>query len=241
MWTIGRPPRSRPTIRSRPWATAWPACWPSAATRGDLQHLFVSTMPRAQQTANAISARFPGLPRLNMPEFCESNVDDLADFDGPPPPENMNAWEDAHFSHANLRTWERVARGWEQMHQVIAEKGLERVAVVSHGGAINIMVRLFLGPGGRYPPAPRLVRDRLDRHFVPALRHAIRRRRPLRALAQRRPPHRSPARGIGAMGNAHPPRLRRRRPLEPLERGRHTSTAQHKRIASRTGPGNSVP
>lgn len=111
----------------------------------DLQHLFVSTMPRAQQTADAISARFPGLPRLNMPEFCESNADDLADFDGPLPPEDMNAWQDAHFAHANLRTWERVARGWEQMHRIIAEKGLERVAVVSHGGAINIMVRLFLG------------------------------------------------------------------------------------------------
>jgi broad specificity phosphatase PhoE len=111
----------------------------------DLQHLFVSTMPRAQQTADAISARFPGLPRLDMPEFCESNVDDLADFEGPQPPENMNAWEEAHFIHANLRTWERVARGWEKMQATIAEQGLERVAVVSHGGAINIMVRLFLG------------------------------------------------------------------------------------------------
>lgn len=110
-----------------------------------LQYLFVSTMPRAQQTADAISARFPGLPRLNMPEIAESNVADLADFDGPRPPENMSAWEDAHFIHANLRTWERVARGWEKMRAVIAEQGLERVAVVSHGGAINIMVRLFLG------------------------------------------------------------------------------------------------
>jgi broad specificity phosphatase PhoE len=111
----------------------------------ELQHLFVSTMRRAQETADAISARFPQLPRLDMPEFAETHIADLAGYVGAPPPEDMYIWEDAHHDYANTRMWARVARGWEIVLRVVGERDLERVAIVGHGGPFNALLRLFMG------------------------------------------------------------------------------------------------
>lgn len=110
-----------------------------------LQYLFVSPMLRAQQTADAISERFPGLPRQDLPEFAEASIDDMVAFEGVKPPEDMREWGQEHYVYANARLSERVAAGLERVQRIMAERGLERVAVVSHGGAINFALRHFLG------------------------------------------------------------------------------------------------
>jgi len=111
----------------------------------DLQHLFVSTMLRAQQTADAISARFPALPRTNMIEFEETGMQDMVGYPGEAPPEDMRYWTAAHFDYANLRLWDRVQRGYQRVLHLVEEDSLERVAIVSHGGPINLLLRSFLG------------------------------------------------------------------------------------------------
>ena len=110
-----------------------------------LQRLFASTMRRARETADAISARLPALERVDMPAFEETSIADLAGFAGTWPSEDLNTWSDEHFRYANERTWERVIAGWEQVQAIVAERHLERVAIISHGGAINALLRHFLG------------------------------------------------------------------------------------------------
>jgi broad specificity phosphatase PhoE len=111
----------------------------------DLQYLFVSPMLRAQQTADAISERFPDLPREVLPEFAESSIDDMVDFRGTPPSDDMREWTAERYAHANVRLLERVMVGFEKVQGTIAAHGLERVAIVCHGGPINFLLRYFLG------------------------------------------------------------------------------------------------
>ena len=111
----------------------------------DLQHLYASPMLRARQTADAISARYPRLPRTEMAEFAEASIADLTDFAGAPPEEDMHTWQDAHYAHANARMWARAVRGFERVKTQIAEEGLERVAIVAHGGPLNALIRSYMG------------------------------------------------------------------------------------------------
>lgn len=110
----------------------------------DLQHLFVSTMLRAQQTADAISQRFPDIPRLDMPEFEETSIKDLEGYPGALPPEDLNAWEIERWIYARIPRKERVEAGWEKVRHITDELGLERVAIISHFGPLNVLLRLFL-------------------------------------------------------------------------------------------------
>jgi broad specificity phosphatase PhoE len=111
----------------------------------DLQYLFVSTMLRARQTADAISARFPNLPRLEMPEFEETSITDLEGYPGALPIEDLTQWQDEHYAYANTRMWARVERGWEQVQHMVEKHALQKVAIVAHGGSINVMLRRFMG------------------------------------------------------------------------------------------------
>lgn len=110
-----------------------------------LQCLFASTMRRARETADAISRRLPALERVDMLAFEETSIADLEGFEGPRPAEDLNTWSEEHFRYANARTWERVVAGWEQVQALARERQLERVAIVSHGGAINALLRHFVG------------------------------------------------------------------------------------------------
>ena len=111
----------------------------------DLQFIFVSQMLRAQQTANAISMRFPDVPRVDMPEFEEVSLADLMDYRGTLPAEDMHTWEDEHFAHGNRRMWERVLGGWSQVRRFVDSEGLQRVAIIAHEGPFNALIRHFLG------------------------------------------------------------------------------------------------
>ncbi len=113
----------------------------------DLQYLFASPLRRARETADAISARFPDLPRRAMPEFAEVTIDDMAGYPGGPVSEDLSQWSNEHFAYANERMWARVLAGWDEVQRIVAEQKLERVAIVSHGGPINALIRHFMGDG----------------------------------------------------------------------------------------------
>lgn len=112
----------------------------------DVEILFVSTMRRAQQTADAISRRFPDLARVDLYDLEELSIKDLADHPSPPD-EDMLTWEPSHFRAADEQAWERVARAWAVIESTIAEQRLERVGVVSHAAVLNALLRQFLGVG----------------------------------------------------------------------------------------------
>ena len=114
----------------------------------DLQYLFVSTMLRAEQTADAITARFPHLPRVSMPEFDEMSLPDLESYPGRLPSEDLGTWEEGHFRYCLGRMWGRVAAGWEKVRRFVDERGLERVAILAHGGTLNVLLRHFQGYDG---------------------------------------------------------------------------------------------
>ncbi|MHB0859020.1 MAG: histidine phosphatase family protein [Anaerolineae bacterium] len=111
----------------------------------ELQCLFASTLTRAQQTADAITARFPDLPRIDMPEFAETNYGDLDQYPDELPDEDMNLWEYEHLVFATARTFERVVIGWNKVCQVIDMQGLKRVGIVSHGNALSTLIHHFIG------------------------------------------------------------------------------------------------
>ena len=111
----------------------------------DLQYMFISPFMRTKQTAAPVLARFPDLPHRYMDEFVETSIDDLAGFVGPEPPEDLHQWGDAHFAHGNKSMWQRVLAGWEAVQEYAQEQGLERVAILAHGGPINAIIRHHIG------------------------------------------------------------------------------------------------
>jgi len=113
----------------------------------DLQYLFVSTMLRAKQTADVISAHFPELPRVDMPEFEEMNLSDLATYPGEHPSEDLRTWKEDHFRFCDVHVWRRVVAGWDKVRCLVDETGLERVAILAHGGSLNVLLRHFQGRG----------------------------------------------------------------------------------------------
>jgi broad specificity phosphatase PhoE len=108
-----------------------------------LQYLFVSTMRRTRETADAISAQIPGLPRCELPEFEEVRLQDLAGYGGEMPGENPLLWQPEHFRYANQQQFVRVAAGWQRVRRLVDEKGLERIAIVGHGGTHNCLLRMW--------------------------------------------------------------------------------------------------
>jgi broad specificity phosphatase PhoE len=111
----------------------------------DLQRLYASTMRRAQETAEHISARLPDLARCDTPAFAETSIADLSGYPGSTPSEDLHGWHEDHFAFANERMWARVLQGLSDVRAEMEREGLERVAIVSHGGPINAMIRHMLG------------------------------------------------------------------------------------------------
>lgn len=110
-----------------------------------LEYVFSSTMPRARQTAAAIRARIPHLAYREMDELRELYGADLAGYDGGDPVDDLRAWTEEQFAHAGRSLYGRVERAWDVIRSTVAECGLERVAVVAHGGTLNVLLRQFQG------------------------------------------------------------------------------------------------
>ena len=111
----------------------------------ELDLLAVSPMRRTQETAAAILSRQPELPSLTMPEFAELSIADLADYPEEHPDEDLAVWDDLHYAFGNRQMWQRVVSGWEKLRAIVAEREAERVALVSHGGPLNVIIRHMLG------------------------------------------------------------------------------------------------
>ena len=110
-----------------------------------LQHLFSSPLLRARQTGDAISARFPDLPRTELYGLAETNYADLEGFEGELPAEDMYSWKEHHFEYSTPRLIKRVLAAWDLILDTIAQQELERVAIVSHGGPMNVLLQSFVG------------------------------------------------------------------------------------------------
>lgn len=111
-----------------------------------LEQLYVSTMVRTQQTADAINRLVPNVPRWDMDELRETSISDMAGYDGEMPSEDLVAWGAEHFRYADQQMEGRLARGWERILAHLDASGLQRVAIVSHGAAMNGLLHQFLGP-----------------------------------------------------------------------------------------------
>jgi len=111
----------------------------------DLQYMIISPFLRTRQTAAPVLERFPDLPHRYMAEFAETSIDDLADFVGPEPSEDLHQWQDAHFAHGNVSMWRRVLAGWEAVQQLAQEQKLQRIAILAHGGPLNALIRHHIG------------------------------------------------------------------------------------------------
>jgi broad specificity phosphatase PhoE len=115
-----------------------------------IQFLCASTLNRAQQTADAISAAMPDVERWDLEEIEEINVDDLG-LDPTAGP-IMLTWTQEQVELANQRAWIRVMAALARI-QVYAETyDLERIAIVAHVGVIQLLLLNWLGHDWRLAP-----------------------------------------------------------------------------------------
>ena len=109
----------------------------------DLQFLVASTMIRAQQTADAIERRSPGVIRWDLKELEEMNVDDLQ-LDPTAAP-LVSTWTTQQLDLGLQRLWIRVMAALVRIEIYAQANGLERIAIVTHGYVIKVLLLNWLG------------------------------------------------------------------------------------------------
>jgi len=109
----------------------------------DLQFLVVSTMIRAQQTADAIERRSPVLVRWDLEKLEEMNVGDL-ELDPAAGP-MIPTWTPEQLDQARAGTWNRVMSALARIQIYAEANGLERIAIVAHGHVIKMLLLNWLG------------------------------------------------------------------------------------------------
>lgn len=109
----------------------------------DVQFLCASTMIRAEMTADAVSARLPDLPRWDLEELQEMSV---ADLEGQPTAGPLTStWTPELLRFALERTWVRVMAAWTRIRIYAETYGIDRMAIITHGYVIKLMVLNWLG------------------------------------------------------------------------------------------------
>lgn len=109
----------------------------------DIQLLCASTMIRAEMTADAISDRLPDLLRWDLEELEELSV---ADLEGQPTAGPLTStWTPELLRFGLERTWVRVMAAWTRIGIYAETYGIDRVAIVSHGYVIKLMLLNWLG------------------------------------------------------------------------------------------------
>lgn len=112
------------------------------------QKIYTSTLRRAGETANAIYKVCGGVEVVEMPELCEHDNGQLAGL--------TFEEADARFPRVRVPRGESVygqeseeafgERGRQAMAQILADaRGLDRIAIVCHGGMINRLFEAFFG------------------------------------------------------------------------------------------------
>lgn len=111
----------------------------------DLEYLFISTMTRAMETADALRQAMPDTPYLLMDELRELSEADLEGYPGARGAADWTSWSPEQFRFATRNLYRRVALAWETIRAMAAGQALKRVGVVAHGGSINMLLRMFQG------------------------------------------------------------------------------------------------
>ncbi len=117
------------------------------STAWNMQHLYVSTMLRALQTADAVLVANPGLSATRLDGLRETTPADLDGYCGPLPSGNLREWSLDHFEYSDRRRYERVRDAWGNIQDAVFTNGWERIGLVAHGGSINTLLRVFQGIG----------------------------------------------------------------------------------------------
>jgi len=112
-----------------------------------VQFLCASTMIRAQQTADAIERSIPGVIRWDLEELEEMNVGDL-ELDPRAGPW-VSTWTPEQVSRGYARTSARVMAALVRIQIYARAKGLERIALVTHGYVIKLVLLAWLGLDSR--------------------------------------------------------------------------------------------
>lgn len=108
-----------------------------------IQFLCVSTMARAQQTAEAIHAELPEILRWDLEELEEMNVDDLLGEPNAGP--RIASWTDRQLQLGWERLWKRVMPAWVRIYIYAQTYGLERIAIVAHTSTLTLLLLNWLG------------------------------------------------------------------------------------------------
>jgi broad specificity phosphatase PhoE len=109
----------------------------------DIQFLCASTMVRAEMTADAVSARLPSLLRWDLEELQEMSA---ADLEGQPTAGPLTStWTPELLRLGLERTWSRVMAAWARIRLYAETYGMGRVAIISHGYPIKLMLLNWLG------------------------------------------------------------------------------------------------
>ena len=109
----------------------------------DIQFLCTSIMLRAQQTADAISEKMPHIPRWDLEEIEEMNVDDL--LGEPTAGPLVSFWTEGQVKLGYERVWVRTMAALARIQLYAAKHDLERIAIVAHGTIIRFLLLNWLG------------------------------------------------------------------------------------------------
>jgi broad specificity phosphatase PhoE len=100
-------------------------------------------MIRAEMTADAVSGRLPDLLRWDLEELEELG---LADMEGQPLASPLTAnWTPELIAYGLERVWIRVMAAWARIRLYAETYGIERIALITHGTVIKLLLLNWLG------------------------------------------------------------------------------------------------
>jgi broad specificity phosphatase PhoE len=109
----------------------------------DVPFLCARTMIRAEMTADAVSGRLPDLLRWDLEELEELG---LADMEGQPLASPLTAnWTPELIAYGLERVWIRVMAAWARIRLYAETYGIERIALITHGTVIKLLLLNWLG------------------------------------------------------------------------------------------------
>jgi broad specificity phosphatase PhoE len=100
-------------------------------------------MARAQQTADAIHQRLPGLVRWDLEELEELSMEDL--LYNPAVGPLVSTWTTEQRVAGLERVWVRLMAVWARVQLYAQNNGLERVVIVGHRYTTLLFLLHFLG------------------------------------------------------------------------------------------------
>ncbi|MBC7257171.1 MAG: histidine phosphatase family protein [Chloroflexi bacterium] len=114
-----------------------------ACVRWGIQFLCASTMRRAQETADAITARLPDILRWDLEELEDVTLDDL--HYEPTAGQWASTWTEDQLDRAFRQVWARVMSALARIEVYAEANGIERIAIVAHGSTIALLLLNWLG------------------------------------------------------------------------------------------------